>query len=401
MMTRLSGGTRSVSFLLAVMLPLAGLYVMGCDEEDQDFLLDTYIVSLDAEPGEVANSVVAIQEDFADIFEFEPLHVFENVEQGFQVRLPWAVVESIEGIEDVGYIVLDNPDEYTPPESSKDPSFDSGETPDSLARIGGPIGGVDFSNIRVAVVDTGIDLSHGDLNVVGGTDIIGGRDGGQDGNGHGTHVAGTIGAISNGDGVIGVAPGVPLVAVRVLDDDGSGTIGDIIAGLEWVAGQDNIVAVNMSLGGASDPTGNQPLRDAIDALEDMGIAVCIAAGNEGADTSGYIPAGYDRGLVVSAYDTDGGDNGFASFSNYGDEVDIAAPGVNVTSTWPGNDYLAISGTSMATPHVTGAVAAYIAAHPSAGPDAAYQAVIDSGEGGYDGQGGDHGEPLLDLTALME
>ena len=135
------------------------------------------------------------------------------------------------------------------------------------------------------------------------------------------------------------------------------------------------------------------------------MVVCIAAGNESQDTANVAPAGYDLGIVVSAYDAptenSSGDSGFASFSNYGGEVDIAAPGVGILSTYPTSDYALLSGTSMATPHVAGAMALYLAANPSASATKARNDLISSGEDNYSGQGGDHPEPLLDLEALLD
>ncbi len=390
----------ATTMLTCAALVLAGLAMTGCEEEDWPYY--TYLISLNEEPGQVADSVAVMQDDMAEIWEFEPLHIFEYTTQGFQVRLPYGIVENIEGYDNVGSIVMDDPDEYAPPDKDQgSPNYGTDEVPEAIGRIGGPAY-FDYSGVEVAVVDTGVDLDHPELNVVDGIDIVGDSNGGDDENGHGTHVAGTIGAIDGNDGVVGVAPGVGIVAVRVLDADGGGTVGDIIAGLEWIhTDKPDVRVVNMSLGGAADPSSLPQLQEAIDALEDIGVAVCIAAGNDGADTQGYIPAGFDVGLVVSAYDTDGGDNGYAYFSNYGDEVDIAAPGVNITSTYPSGDWSMLSGTSMAAPHVAGAVAAYVAANPSDGVDAIYNAVINSGETGYSGQGGDHSEPLLDMSSWAQ
>jgi subtilisin family serine protease len=395
---------------LAFMVVL-GVLAVGCTEEAQDLFTDTYIVKLGAEPGDVASEVVSIQEDFASIFEFEPLHIFQEVTQGFQVVLPIGLVESIEGLDEVEYVIIDNPKDYYPPPGTEEPNLGDGETPEGLERIGWDIGLIgDVSSVEVAVVDTGIDLGHPDLNVVGTYDAVGeggGDDsGGDDLNGHGTHVAGTIGAVADGTGVVGVAPGVGLHAVRVLDADGGGTLGDIIAGLEYVALNEDIRVVNMSLGGAADPDDAPALGEAIQTLEDKGVVVCIAAGNETEDTAGYIPAGFDIGVIVSAYDADGGYNGFADFSNYGGEVDISAPGVNITSTLPedmsGYDgYGALSGTSMATPHVAGAAAAYLSIDPGASAADVVDALLDSADQGYADPGDDHPEGFLDFASLMQ
>jgi subtilisin family serine protease len=128
----------------------------------------------------------------------------------------------------------------------------------------------------------------------------------------------------------------------------------------------------------------------------------IAAGNESQNANNVVPAGLDRGIVVSAYDvSDGRDNGFGWFSNYGDVVDIAAPGVGILSTYPGGDYQALDGTSMAAPHVAGAAALYKELNPGASPQAVIDAIVATGENGYTGQGGDHPEPLLDIAALLD
>jgi subtilisin len=373
------------------------LATTGCTQEQlEDLLFDTYLIKLDAEPAEVVTTVNAI----AEVFELEPIHIFEQATQGFQVDLPIGVADEISSWDEVEYIVIDNPDTYTPPPDWEEPELGDGEVPEGIVRIGGAVTTVDFSGVAVAVVDTGVDLDHPDLNVVGGYDVVGNANGGDDGHGHGTHVAGTIGAVADGEGVAGVAPGVGIYAVRVLDDNGSGTYGDIIAGLEWVLTQPDIRVVNMSLGGAGDPASNTMLEDAIVAALDAGIVVCIAAGNDGTDTAGFIPAGYDQGIVVSAYDAYGGDNGFAYFSNYGDAVDIAAPGVSITSTYPDGTYAALSGTSMATPHVAGAAAAYLAMYPDLLPAEVLQDMLDTAEDGFAGQGGNNPEPLLDVAELI-
>jgi subtilisin len=377
------------------------LATTGCTQEQLEALLfDTYLVKLDTEPAEVVTTV----NNIATVFEIEPIHIFEQATQGFQVDLPIGVADEIASWDEVQYVIIDNPDSYAPPPDWEEPDIGDSEEPEGITRIGGAVTTVDFSGVAVAVIDTGVDLDHPDLNVVGSYDAVaesGGSDnGGDDGHGHGTHVAGTIGAIADGDGVVGVAPGIDIYAVRVLDDDGAGTYGNIIAGLEWALSQQDIRVVNMSLGGAGDPSSNTMLQDAIQAAIDAGIVVCIAAGNDTTDTAGFIPAGYDLGVVVSAYDSYGGDNGFAYFSNYGDEVDIAAPGMTITSTYPDGDYAALSGTSMATPHVAGAAAAYVAKYPELSPAEVITDMLSSAEDGFTGQGGNNPEPLLDVGALV-
>ena len=192
----------------------------------------------------------------------------------------------------------------------------------------------------------------------------------------------------------------------MLDSYGSGYFSDIVAGIEYVLEHPEIRVVNMSLGG---PKGSDtlPIRDAIQRLEESGVVVCIAAGNESQDTNNVAPASYNQGIVVSAYDLGGDtntyvDSGFAWFSNYGEAVDVTAPGVSIQSTWPGGGMEILDGTSMATPHVAGAVAVYLAYDPDATPDEVRANVIASGENDYTGQtgvNGKHPEPMLDLATF--
>jgi len=383
----------------------------GCDEEVLDAWTGVYFVKLDSEPAEVATDVQKI----ADLLEVEIIHVYDSASEGFTTRIPHIFVDEVRKIDGVRYVRGDEkqdrvPDEESDPEEVlDDPSLviGDGETPESITRVGGPLLDiVDWTDFHVAVIDTGIDASHPDLNVVAEVDFVadsgaGDPANGTDPNGHGTHCAGTIGARADSAGVVGLAPGVPLHAVRVLNEDGVGYWSDIIAGVEYVLDHPEIKVVNMSLGG---PTlgGEDPLEDAIQRLVDSGVTVVIAAGNSAEDTSNTAPAGYDLGLVVSAYDASGGtDNGFAWFSNFGDAVDIAAPGVSIMSTWPGGGYAELDGTSMATPAVAGAAAAYRVLKPNKSGQDVMDAILDSAENGYQGQQGDHPEPFLDAGALID
>lgn len=207
--------------------------------------------------------------------------------------------------------------------------------------------------IKVAVLDTGIDYNHPDLkvNVKGGINFTTSNSADyMDRQGHGTHCAGVIGAAINNGGVVGVAPEVDLYAVKVLGDNGEGSLEWIIKGIEWCIAN-NIQVVSMSLGGPDSIVG---LKNVVKKATEKGIILVAAAGNEGAgkDTVGY-PASYDEVISVAAVDTK---EKRGSFSSTSSEVDIAAAGVNVLSTYPGNKYARLSGTSMACPHIAGAVA---------------------------------------------
>ena len=203
--------------------------------------------------------------------------------------------------------------------------------------------------IKVAIVDTGIDVKHPDLidNLKGGVSTVGYTTSYNDDNGHGTHVAGIAAAIDNTIGVIGVGPQIDLYAIKVLDRRGSGYLSDVIEGLDWAI-QNGMQAVNMSLGASSDV---QSFHDAVIRVNQAGITQVAAAGNTGGAV--IYPAAYPEVIAVSA--TDNTDT-VASWSSRGLEVDLAAPGVSIYSTYKGQTYKTLSGTSMAAPHVTGAAA---------------------------------------------
>lgn len=223
---------------------------------------------------------------------------------------------------------------------------------------GNGTGSLDWrTNINVFVVDTGIDNTHTDLNVVGGTNIIGTPTNWNDDNGHGTHVAGIAGAQDNTEGVVGIAPGVRLWAVKVLDSFGDGLATDIIAGLNWILQNRGVLwtgrgIVNMSLGGP----GYDPLDAAVQGLVDAGIVPVVAAGNEAQNVFLVSPARVVGAITVAASEPYPTYDVIATYSNFGNRVDIIAPGTNLTSTYPPNTYATLSGTSMAAPVVSGTIA---------------------------------------------
>jgi len=207
--------------------------------------------------------------------------------------------------------------------------------------------------IRVGIIDTGISNTHPDLlaNIKGGVNTINPRKNWNDDNGHGSHVAGIVAAIDNNIGVIGVGPAIDLYAIKVLDRNGSGYLSDVIEGIQWAVAN-NMQVVNMSLGTASNI---QSFHDAVIAAKNAGIVTVAAAGNGGGSTNESVifPAAYPEAIAVSA--TDNTDT-IAWWSSRGPEVDLAAPGVSIYSTYKGTGYATLSGTSMAAPHVAGSAA---------------------------------------------
>lgn len=274
-------------------------------------------------------------------------------------------------------------------------------------------------DVDVAVIDRGIDLDHPDLNVAGGVDCLDGtcETGGDDDHSHGTHVGGTIAALDNNIGVVGVAPGARLWAVKVCDSGGSCPGSAIIAGINWVAeNADKIEVANMSLGGS----GYFKAEDeAIQACVDNGVAFAVAAGKVmTTPVAIHQPAQFNNCLTVSALaDFDGKPGGdgsptcrndqddtLAGFSNWGDAVDIAAPGVCIRSTVLDGKYGRKSGTSMASPHAASAMA-LLASGPNPPSNATdvyelYEQVKGVGNFAWTDDSGDGTkEPLLDVSTF--
>jgi subtilisin family serine protease len=359
-------------------------------------------------------------------------HVFKAALKGFSAAIPAERLRAVENDPRVQRVEQDQivmlvarkgggggGGGGTPPAQSLPTGIDRIDA--DLSPTAGIDGGDERVPVDVAVLDTGIQANHPDLNVVGGRNFATGKSYG-DGHGHGTHVAGTIGALDNGIGVVGVAPGARLWAVRVLDNNGTGWLSWILAGVDWVtANASKIGVANMSLGFAGT---SAALNTAIANSVAAGVTYVVAAGNDGADAGGFSPASHPDVICVSAIaDTDGrcggaggtsaygADDTLAAFSNRGSAVDLAAPGVGILSTYKGSAYAVLNGTSMASPHVAGAAALVIARDGRIGPANVKAALLSravpqsqscdtSGSvGGFSGDSDGFAEPLLHVGGL--
>lgn len=246
--------------------------------------------------------------------------------------------------------------------------------------------------VKVGVIDTGIDYTHPDLkaNYAGGYNALDASKTPMDDNGHGTHVAGTIGAAADGQGVAGVAPGVSLYAVKVLSAQGSGSYSAIIDGIQWAV-NNKLNVVNMSLGS---PQGSDALRKAVEAAYKAGVTLVMAAGNDSGPVN--YPAKYPQSIAVSASDSS---DKIARFSSRGAEIAVIAPGVAINSTYMGGIYKSLSGTSMASPHVAGLAA--LAVSRGARTPAAVRAALQKAAVSIGLQPAEEGAGLVDAAKLLK
>ncbi|HLS06070.1 MAG TPA: S8 family peptidase [Wenzhouxiangella sp.] len=249
------------------------------------------------------------------------------------------------------------------------------------------------SNVHAYIIDTGVLGSHSEFSgrMGNGYSAINDGRGPSDCNGHGTHVAGTVAGST-----YGVAKGATVHGVRVLGCDGRGTNSGIIAGMDWVAQNAQFPAVaNMSLGGGA----SQAIDSAVTRMRNAGVTVVVAAGNETQNACNVSPARSSSAITVGS--TTSNDQR-SSFSNWGTCVDIFAPGSNVTSAWHTgtNATNTISGTSMASPHVAGVAALYLATNPNASPAQVANAILSSGTSGVVGNPGT-GSPNLLVYSLLD
>jgi subtilisin len=393
-----------VAALFVCLTTLAAPTLAAGRDGDEHVVPGSYIVVLE-------DSVQSVSRQLAEHERregFQARRVYRTALKGYSARLTHAQVRDLRNDPQVASV---EPNRIV---HASDTLAGGESVPTGIARIGAastaPPRANPASSAAVAVIDTGVDLDHPDLNVAssatrGGYNCLNPAAAPNDDNGHGTHVAGTIAARNSGSGVVGVAPGTEIFPVKVLNSAGDGTWEQIICGINWVAANASkygIEVANMSLGGLGSSSDNGPcgstsaLHQAIcnATAPSVGVRFAVAAGNDSwpfpHPTLPDVPASYDEVVTVTAYgDSDGltgaagpapscrsgeADDRYAAFSNWSDNATdnahtIAAPGVCIRSTWfgAGAAYNTISGTSMATPHVAGATALCVGTAGAPGP----------------------------------
>lgn len=369
-----------------------------------------------------------------------PKHTYGTVLSGFAARVPEARLDALRNDPVVDSVSYDGRVTISAPPCFVTGTCDGGggggqTLPWGVDRIDAELNNNTGTGTHVYVIDTGIDADHSDLqaNLGNGFAAVNCKGGGcstnwDDDHGHGTHVAGTVGAIDNDIDVVGVAPDVTLHAVKVLDKRGSGSFSDIIAGIDWVASEvasrGAVAVANMSLGGSGSKTGqcsssgftgDDNFHKAICNATNGGVVFVVAAGNDGADAENSTPAAYDDAVITVSATAEGDD--WPSWSNWGDNsaawtphvsapVAIAAPGVDVLSTAAGGGTTTMSGTSMASPHAAGAAALYVTSNPQSLDYSAFTntrsgllAADESTDGFSNTSGNPHDEDFLDAGAL--
>ncbi len=398
-------------FLLTVLFIFSAGFFWAVLAEEKDSFLEPKLNRAEAIPGEyivvfkennlwrrLTGVPIPNVEEIAQSYALTPSFAYSAVFKGFSAKISEDTLEELK--KDKRVLMI------SPNYKVQAFAFQPAEVvPTGIRRVRADQSTLKGKGVEVAVIDSGISVNHPEFNgkILGGTNCVAPASF-NDGGGHGTHVAGTVAALDNDIGVVGVAPEAKLWAVKVLSDSGSGSWQSVICGIDFVtskapANGGNIKVANMSLGGGGQSDNNCGLSNsdamhlAICRSRDAGVTYVVAAGNSANDARFHVPAGYDDAVItVSALaDTDGlpgsqglvtkwgSDDSFALFSNFGLVVDLAAPGTNILSTWLNDGYKSIDGTSMAAPHVAGAAALYIEAHPNAQFKEVRDALIAAGE----------------------
>jgi len=322
---------------------------------------------------------------------FQPSAVYRTALKGYAASLPPGAVAALREDSRVAFLSRDLT--FTAAGKASGPAASGSTLPTGVNRVEADSSATLAGNgsgsvpVPIAVIDSG--STHPDLNVVGGKACVSNSSSYADGNGHGTHVGGTLAAKDDATGVVGVAPGAPLWSVRVLGNAGAGTTSSVLCGVDWVtanAAAKGIKVANMSIAGAGADDGNcgrtngDALHLAVCNSVARGITYVVGAGNNGRSLSGSIPAAYDEVLTVTGMADFNGQPGGGAASTCTSEVDdtpdhlsnfadswsvdaahtLAAPSICIYSTYKGGGYTTMSGTSMAAPHVSGTVALCIA-----------------------------------------
>ncbi len=392
---------------------------------------DQYVVVLKDDVGDPG----AVAREHAQRHGAEVIHTYQHAIKGYAARIPETRLEAVRDDPRVQFVSEDREVKASAQELPTGVNRTEGDA--SSTKAGDGSGSV---ATNVAVLDTGI-YKHTDLNVAGGYNCTSRKTSAwSDGHGHGTHVAGTVGAKDDANGVVGTAPGAKLWAMKVLDNSGSGSTSSVICGIDQVTKRNtdtdktnDIKVANMSLGGGGKDdencgnTNDDAYHKAICGSVASGVVYVVAAGNDGTNFGGTVPAAYNEVLTVTAVaDFDGQPGGggaatcrsdeddtSASFSNFTNtkvenedeqKHTIAAPGVCIRSTWKGGGYNTISGTSMASPHVAGTAALCITSNNCPGgpaevmkklrDDAATKTGSDPSVAGYYGFKDDPNSPIV-------
>ncbi|WP_019855576.1 S8 family serine peptidase [Actinopolyspora mortivallis] len=368
------GAAVATSFGVATALPAQAAEGEIRKADAQAAIADNYIVVFEDAAANGPGGVSAAATDLAQRYGGSVERTYETALRGFSVSMDENAAERLAADSRVKYVE----------QNQRVHAFGTQQDPPSygLDRIDQrdlPLDGSytypnEGSGVTAYVIDTGVRVSHNTFEgrASHGYDFVDNDSVANDCNGHGTHVAGTVGGAE-----YGVAKDVDLVGVRVLDCQGSGSYAGVIDGIDWVTqNADGPSVANMSLGGSASSAVDDAVRNSISS----GVTYGIAAGNSSADACNYSPARVEEAVTVGATNRRDGE---ASYSNYGSCLDIYAPGSNITSAWIGSDSdtNTISGTSMAAPHVTGAAALVLADTPSASPAQVRDTLVNNASSG--------------------